>query len=219
MNSEPTIADAFDAVKQEYASFTSDDPVGRQQLTQMQFTLQDEFDSYPRVLTDQAAACIDRFVAAELDFQTPGMRGIGRIGSHIPRFAAKHRRVFSRMSSSHLTKLRHLTKRHIVCGYLFLEFIHPLVSQETERYDSETLFNNWISLVYCPPSSISPENQNVADIEGVWIGATGRAIRDHALEIGIKWDSRDDTGTDQTIVAKYFDAGTTLRYAEAALTV
>lgn len=217
MANEPTVDDAFAAVCESYAAFTTDDPVGKQQLAACNQGLRDAYAARPRRLTDAAAFFFDRFTTAELDSTTPNARGMGRMTDHIPRFAAKHREPFASMSHDQLTELRYAIKRHVICAYLYLEFIYQLAAVDESRYDNARLFDQWVSLIYLPPRELDPQSKDQADIQGISFGATGRKIRDIATTASINWDTRDTIGSDQAIVTHYFDAGTTLRYTEARL--
>lgn len=46
---------------------------------------------------EPAIECINRFVDAELDFMTPGERGLGRASTYYPRLAAYERKKISRL--------------------------------------------------------------------------------------------------------------------------
>lgn len=213
----PTLSDVFEAVKQHYRSCSGSDPEGQAQLDRMAGLLQAEWETRERYVTDPARICLDRYVSAELDFVTPGLRGIGRIGEHIPRLGAKHRSAFANASYDALAAIEYALKLHILNGYLFLEFIRRLPVQQSMRYDSGRLFDAWIGRVYSPPAAIEPVDQTELDLTSVWFQATAKQIHDRCVDIGIDWGFRDDVGTDQAIVTHYWDAGTALRYTESEL--
>src|SRR5260370_2261474 len=106
------VAEVAEAVTAEYGSFTSDNAEGHRQLAQMTATVRDWFNG--RSLSQQAAYCIDRYVAAEADYLTPGFRGLGRVGESTPRLAARHRTAFARMKDEEREALKRLIKRHMV---------------------------------------------------------------------------------------------------------
>src|SRR5262249_33995315 len=57
--------------------------------------------------------CVERFIEAELDFHSPGGRGIGRLSEVIPRYGAYFRKYLQSMDQAELTKLRSLVRTQI----------------------------------------------------------------------------------------------------------
>lgn len=203
------IADVFAAVHKEYCTFKSDNPDGQQGLARIRENIRDWFHSSQRRVTDTAAACFDRYLDAELDFQTAGNRGLGRLSDYVPRFAGRHRHIVSRLDRTALAGLRNVMKRHILCGYLFAEVIFPL-SRETEKpVNRDHMFEMWIPMLYSTAGEIPLQSKDEDDLKAVWFSATGRKVRDHAKSLGIAWDE-----VDSLIVTHYFDAGMLLRLFE-----
>ena len=104
-----------------------------------------------------AGYCIDRYCGAELDFATPGDRGLGRISEHIPRYGAYFRKSLARMDSTDLARVKELLVQHVLGGYL----AHALLTEdplEESKYEcGEGLFETWLPGVYSSdPGEMGP---------------------------------------------------------------
>jgi hypothetical protein len=92
--------------------------------------------------------CIDKYVAAEMDYITPGLRGIGRMNEDVPRFGGYFRRQLSGVSKDILDELASLFKQSIYIGYL----THVLTFEEKPKNPNITspqiLFDKWIPGIY-----------------------------------------------------------------------
>lgn len=212
-----TTSDSFDCVLKAYEGFSSPDPGGRQQLANMCEFMKSTFHGCDRSVSKAGSNCLSSYVAAELDYQAAGTRGIGRMSDAIPRFAAAHRNEFSNFSPSVLAQFGWSIERHILCGYLFYDII-PFLDLGKSRgpfdestFDNESLFDRWLPLIYSPPSRIKSSNEGERQVEDIWFGSTGKPIHDLAMEHNLRWD--DDT--DRLITTCYFTAGKALRFAEA----
>lgn len=91
--------------------------------------------------------CISFFVDAEMDFVTPGERGLGRLSSYVPRFGGYFRKRLSRLSADERQRLRDLMVRCLTSGYLacFVRFsrgVRPVLT------DVSQLREKWISAIY-----------------------------------------------------------------------
>ena len=109
------------------------------------------------------AKCVDRFVQAELDFETPGDRGIGRASASVPRLGAYFRKELKQASAQVREEIagdiRGLIWRGYLCSGLLSE---PFVRSGVEP--AERLFNDWIPRIY----SVTPT-------ENLWGVATSVA--------------------------------------------
>jgi len=97
--------------------------------------------------------CLEKYINAELDFTTPGNRGIGQISEYVPRFGAFFRRGLSNMSEVDLSKLYEIIQDIILRGYL----VHILFIEESVRDSAissgEELYQKWIPGIYSSDSS------------------------------------------------------------------
>jgi len=180
------------------------------------------YDQRNRSLCDAAAYCVERFVDAELDYCSPGLRGLGRMSEHVPRFAAKHRDAFTRLSASDIRKFRHAMSIHILCAHLYLDLICNLPPFDQTALTNNGLFQAWVTRIYQPPpgmraSELLDERNCGYAYSNVWFSAGVRRFHAATLDCGIEWDSGDTIASEQTLVTHYFTAGTMLRYTEAEL--
>ena len=210
MQTHDSVLDAAEAVATDYASFTTDNEEGRRQLALMTSQIRGWFDG--RRLSEQAEYCIDKFVASEVDYTTPGMRGLGRIGENVPRLAARHRGTVARMTDEEREALKRFIRRHVVCGYLFTEFAYGLTDESRQQVGANKLFEMWVLTIYSSSSLVrmNPRNKDEDDVRTIWFGSTGRSVRDTLQSRGATWQDLD-----MHIVTHYFDGGMRLRALEA----
>lgn len=214
----PDLSDVYALVERQYDTLTGETEQAREFLIESKSARMAYFASRPRRVSDPAMYCIDRFASAELDFVTPGVRGMGRVSEIVPRFAAKYRDAFASMAFDTKIQFTKAIHDHVACGYLYVDFCYPDAPSDPAKFDNATLFDEWVSLIFSPPKAIEPQTEEDWQLWSMWFAAAGKRIQDIAENSGISWDSRDIPSSDQNIVTKYFDAGTTLRYAEALLT-
>ena len=102
--------------------------------------------------------CINRFVIAELDFETPGSRGIGRLSADIPRFGAYYRKGLSKLPFHYLFDVDKSITNLMIKGYL----AHSLFMNEPRKNiyieSTEEFFRKWISQIYINSFSSFPED-------------------------------------------------------------
>jgi len=209
------LQDAFSLISDEFDKIATEDVEERAAFQELKHRLTILFSREPRILTEAARTCIERFVAAELDYSTPGSRGLGRMSDHVPRLAAKHRTVVSRMELGDLEKLHYAISRHIACGYLFAELLYELDREREGQIATETLFQMWVPSIFLPPFDLSSKDPLFLYLKNLCFAATGITIRDVLVSAGATWDSGSSIGSDQTILTAYFDAGIVLRILES----
>ena len=120
---DPRIVDVANAVLAAYDTLqpkTAEERAGNAQLISH---LKSWFKTGTRQISPSATAVANRFVDAELDFNTPGNRGMGRMTDYWPRFGGKHRQILRKISGSDLQEVHRLFARQIHCGYLFTEYL------------------------------------------------------------------------------------------------
>lgn len=104
------------------------------------------------VFNGQAVSfCLTRYIAAELDSQTLGVRGLGRISTHVPRLGAHYRKQISRMCPSELSELFSLLQTMMMQGYeahATLEVLADGAIAEATMVRGQELFEAWIPLIY-----------------------------------------------------------------------
>ncbi len=92
--------------------------------------------------------CIQQFISAELDYETPGIRGLGRLSTSIPRFGAYFRKHLSELSLEDIGKMYALIQNVIVMGYLFHALFIEKEVQNPKITSTEQLYENWIPYIY-----------------------------------------------------------------------
>jgi hypothetical protein len=119
---------------------------------------------------DVLSYCLEKYINAELDFTTPGDRGIGRVSLIIPRYGAYFRKqlLLTRygayfrkqlllMSKNNLIKLYNLIQDIILRGYL----VHLLFMERPVKISvilkGEEILEKWIPGIYSQDLSKMPE--------------------------------------------------------------
>ena len=106
---------------------------------------------------DALSYCLEKYINAELDFTTPGDRGIGRVSLIIPRYGAYFRKQLLLMSKNNLIKLYNLIQDIILRGYL----VHLLFLERPVKTSviltGEEIFEKWIPGLYSQDLSKTPE--------------------------------------------------------------
>lgn len=91
--------------------------------------------------------CLEKYITAELDFQTPGDRGLGRISTSTPRLGAYFREQMSRLADEDRLTLYSLIQDIMIRGYL----VHALFMVEKGSAKSSSvsdLYEVWIPGIY-----------------------------------------------------------------------
>ena len=91
--------------------------------------------------------CINEFVKCELDYTTPGMRGLGRLTTDIPRLGAYFRNQISNLPSSQLEVLSNLIVDLITQPYIFWVVLRT-DSADVNNYQPRALYEKWVPRIY-----------------------------------------------------------------------
>jgi hypothetical protein len=173
-----------------------------------------------RTISPPALHCIGRFADAELDFDTPENRGLGRMTDECPRFGGKYRAALRHISPQDLKTGHAAFSESLAAGYFFAEYLlesfsEQPVSRSPAVSAPNALFEQWVPTIY---SSIGPpefdkrfaDNPNYYELKALWGHAFGDIIHD--------WFERHQIPVDeyaQHLIRQYFDAGVMLRVTEA----
>ena len=95
--------------------------------------------------------CLSRYIEAELDFVTPGDRGIGRVSPAIPRFGAYYRKPLSKLPPTDIVELGNRMCSLMFQGYLAAALLASNFSPDTGKVDKDVLFNRWVPTIYSSP--------------------------------------------------------------------
>jgi hypothetical protein len=196
--------DLFDLVRRRYESRAASRPTD-DRLAERGRDLVRWYDEEPQALGAAASACIERFLDAEFDYKTPGMRGVGRTTSQIPRLAARHRPEFRRTTGRDRSALRSLAREHVLCGYLFLRYTADLDTVPCCGLSSDELFRLLLAILYSDRGGVGVYPAE----ESLWRQATEVRVKNALWAIGVDPDDGHDL-----ILAHYFEAGKILSLLE-----
>ena len=156
--------------------------------------------------------CVEKYINAELDFKTPGNRGLGRMTDNIPRFGAYFRKKLSKLSQNDLDNLYIKIQDIIISGYL----VHALFMEEVANNpvitDGETLYEKWIPGIYA--SSPFEMGKNLSNIFYICIESSCQALKDLMGGCGIKAGGFLSADKTDEILVYYACAGFGLRTIE-----
>lgn len=117
------------------------------------------YDNFINVYNSEMISyCINKYISAELDYLTPGERGLGRLSTYIPRFGAAFRKSLSKLKPDQLDQLSDLLIDLILRGYL-LVIIFIQKEAEISKLTKEELFEKWIPNIYVVDLTQFPKNQ------------------------------------------------------------
>lgn len=201
------LKEASDAVIAAYGEFTAPTEEGQQQLAKIRDNLKAWFDSPSRLITEAAASGIEKMTMAvtKIDHASPHEQGF----TYLERLGARHRPAASRMDQDSLTKLRRLISTHILCGYLFAEFVNETNRQTEPQISSEKLYEMWVSTIYPPVFNLDARSKDESDVKTIWFGSVGQKLRDHLVSHGADWQDLE-----MQILTHYFNGGMLLRMLE-----
>lgn len=156
--------------------------------------------------------CFEKYITAELDADTLGGRGLGRLTDHIPRLGAYFRKGIGRLSDRERAELYGLIESVMIRGYL-AHVIDPREGgSEARAFSGEKLFEAWIPGIYSTNPSMMDETMRNC-IEIFCFSAWG-AVEAFLAERGMKGGgllSKDKTGL---IFFYYSIAGYGIRFVE-----
>jgi len=98
--------------------------------------------------------CLHNFIVAELDFKSPGVRGIGRLSKHVPRFGSLYRKQLSQIDQHKMEVLYDLIQDLMLKSYLTGVLMLGEELQEIKVNNNIQLFENWIPNIYVTPFNV-----------------------------------------------------------------
>ena len=131
--------------------------------TKLVNSFESKIDSLKRVFDSKAITyCCEKFIDAELDYKTPGDRGLGRASTYIPRLSSYFRKKIINFSSQDLDELYCLIQHLILSGYL----VHVLFVEDNLRTSTVTdlneLYEAWLPGIYAESPAQLSENMQKA---------------------------------------------------------
>ena len=94
---------------------------------------------------------IEKYIDAEMDYSTPGIRGIGRASTFIPRFGGFYSKYLKNLSDDELNIIKNTIFKIIKLGYetaVAMEVVLELEPIKLKNFDILPFFNKWILKIY-----------------------------------------------------------------------
>ncbi|MGQ0571006.1 MAG: hypothetical protein ACT4P5_16010 [Armatimonadota bacterium] len=160
-------------------------------------------------------ACATEFVQSELDWQTEGARGYGRLTEYIPRLAGWLRDGFSRLGAASSHALGAKVADAMLRGYglsLLLEGVARNQIYRPQNVNKEQLWEKWIPLLYGSPASadvLSPLKHMVGRLVEAETQKFRSALSEAGIRIGFMAGPRL-----AAVVNGYLESGVLLRQLE-----
>ena len=160
---------------------------------------------------DPLGHCVEHYLAAELDCQTPGNVGIGRNTADIPRFGGYFRKWLSEMDGLGVSLFQLMICSCILRGYLCRVIWEPDGLRPTSQSKDE-LRDHWIAQIY----TTDPEDQTDELADLMWACSEEPLLKLKGL---LKMENMRGGGLlsedrSSTIMIYYPHAGYRLRIAE-----
>lgn len=92
--------------------------------------------------------CTEKYVNGELDYLTPGSRGLGRMTDYIPRFGAHFRNSISQLSRDEMEQLKLLLYDLVLSGYLTYVLFFEKNPISIQGVQSDELYKKWLPGIY-----------------------------------------------------------------------
>lgn len=92
--------------------------------------------------------CLEKFLQAEFDYNTPGDRGLGRMTDYVPRLGAYFRKSLSKLPLDKIKELDFLLTGLIVKSYLYQVIVPEPVIKKSKMETGEQLYQRWIPEIY-----------------------------------------------------------------------
>lgn len=187
---------------------------GQDQRPEWSSELEPQLDELRDAFSGEAIDhCLDRFIQAELDFESPGNRGLGRLSEAVPRYGAHYRRHLRRLDPEELSTIDSLIRTQVLTGYLSFVLPREEPVESTGVGDGNHLFRQWIPHIYS--SSLA----NAADEESrTLIAILGSDAMQRHLEFlhrhGMKGGGFFASDKTELILFHYHLAGFDLRMIE-----
>lgn len=105
-------------------------------------------ENYKSIDPEIINPCIEKFVQAELDYTTPGDRGLGRLTETLPRLGAYFREPIAKLDELNREKLDALMTRIITKGYVFVSIVHSKPKEEISAKTGEQVYEEWVPKIF-----------------------------------------------------------------------
>jgi hypothetical protein len=128
--------------------------------------LKSKFESFKGSFDEHKIGyCLNRFVESELDFESPGSRGIGRIPSEVPRLGSYFRDRLSKLNKEDTDNLRTLVQDILLSSYLTGVLLLSEDLRKPAVTNPKDLYEAWIPNIYATPfEKLGPGLQDALNI-------------------------------------------------------
>lgn len=175
------------------------------------------------IYSEPVIECINQYIKTEMDYYTPGIRGIGRITTSPPRFGGYFAKFLIRLTQKEINIIDEVISNIVQGGYknhLMFELLHKeRILLKPKGFSYNSLYEKWIPLIYGTNMTFNA-SEPVQEI-----------LNDSRVNSGIYFFYRISEETNfpkkflntkklfgkgwlQTIIQYYVDAGFILRYTE-----
>jgi len=101
-----------------------------------------------RFNTEAVGFCVEKYVVSELDFETAGDRGLGRMSGDIPRLGAYFRKQMSKLSEKELCDLYLVIQDLMLRGYLARALLLEGSPKQSRLTEGPELYEAWLPGFY-----------------------------------------------------------------------
>ena len=101
-----------------------------------------------RISLDRLTYCMQKLIDAELDHQTAGNRGLGRVSEHTPRLGGYFRKAVSKLPQNRVDELKKLISTLMIKSYL--AYLLPILGgvDISDSITAEELYEEWVPQIY-----------------------------------------------------------------------
>lgn len=164
------------------------------------------------ISSDTINYCVEKFVQTELDFITPGDRGIGRLTETLPRLGAYFRNPLSNFDKTELDELDTLITKLITKGYLFSAIINGQPKEKTLSFTDEELYREWIPKIFT--FNLNVISDNAGNLLLAITEKNSQQIKDYFKSHNMRGGGLFSKDKSEDILMHYIIAGVSLYYIE-----
>ncbi len=157
--------------------------------------------------------CFDKFIKSEMNLQSSGLRGVGRVTDHPPRFGGYYRRNINYLYRDEIFELEKLFKELLYIGYFTHVLLYEEVLRPAELEDKYKLYQMWIMYI------LGFDNNSFSEGIGNLGKASGKSVdklKEKLYKFGFPKTLLEEDVLDR-ILRFYGIAGFTLRRREMGI--
>ncbi len=156
--------------------------------------------------------CLTQYVQAELDFESPSKRGLGRVTEVIPRLGAFFRKPMSRISKEDLNELKTLIETQCLLGYLTHIFFCENEIVDVSHTDHEQIYTAWLPSIYS--NDLGDMSEDMEQLFSLCSFRGKHGLKSFFDAHGMKAGFFQSDDMADVIILYYFAAGFILRETE-----